>query len=129
VIIIDGNEKKGLQPSMMFTTTQGGVAQWTTSKSRSPSPFGEVRHRLAQVRERTTGTVVFPLVEKLRMEPYRRYQGATLEAPVGQAVHLSYRLAAKETQRIRGQGPSKSTIWRRLQELAEAQGGWPSSKH
>ena len=90
--------------------------------------FGEVRHRLAQVRERTTGAVVFPLSEKLRMEPYRRYQGATLEAPVGQAVHLSYRLAAKETQRIRGQGPSKSTIWRRLQDLAEAQGDWPSFK-
>lgn len=53
--------------------------------------FGEVRHRLAQIRERATG--------------------------------------ANETQRIRGQGPSKSTLWRRLQELAESQGGWPSLKH
>ncbi len=90
--------------------------------------FGEVRHRLAQVRERTTGAVVFPLVEWLQIEPYRQYQRESLEAPIGQAIHLSYRLGAKETQRIRGQGPSKSTLWRRLQELAQSQGVWPTLK-
>jgi hypothetical protein len=91
--------------------------------------FGRIDHRLAQVRKRATGEVVFPLVERLQIEPYRRYQRESLEAPAGQAVHLSYRLAAKETQRIRGHGPSKSTLWLRLQELAETQGDWPSFKH
>jgi hypothetical protein len=91
--------------------------------------FGRIRHRMAQVLDRTTGAVVFPLVERLEIEPYRQYQRETLEAPVGQAIHLSYRLAMKETRRLRGHGPSKSTLWRRLQEVAESQGGWPPLKH
>ena len=91
--------------------------------------FGRVRHRLAQVLDRTTGAVVFPLAERLKIEPYRQYQRETLEAPVGQAIHLSYRLATKETRRLRGHGPSASTLWRRLQEVAESQGGWPLLKH
>jgi len=91
--------------------------------------FGRVRHRLAQVLDRTTGTVIFPLVERLKIEPYRQYQRETLEAPVGQAIHLSYRLAAKETRRLRGHGPSPSTLWRRLQEVAASRGGWPELKH
>ena len=42
--------------------------------------FGPVRHRLAQVLDRTTGAVVFPLAKRLKIEPYRRYQRETLEA-------------------------------------------------
>ena len=91
--------------------------------------FGRIRYRMAQVRDRTTGAVVFPLIERLKIEPYRQYQRETLEAPVGQAIHLSYRWAMKETRRIRGHGPSTSTLWRRLQEVAESQGGWPPLKH
>ena len=30
--------------------------------------FGRVRHRLAQVLGRSTGTVIFPLVERLKIE-------------------------------------------------------------
>ena len=48
---------------------------------------------------------------------------------VGQAIHLSYRLGARETERILGHGPSKSTLWRRLQGLAETEGAWPPMKH
>ncbi|MGB9006079.1 MAG: hypothetical protein WCB96_10180 [Candidatus Aminicenantales bacterium] len=91
--------------------------------------FGEVRHRMAQVRDERTGTVFCPLAKRLRIVPYRQYQGESLEAAVGQAIHLSYRLGAKETRRLRGHGPSKSTLWRRLQELAEAKGAWPPLKH
>jgi len=91
--------------------------------------FGRIRHRMAQVMDRTTGAVVFPLIERLKIEPYRQYQRETLEAPVGQAIHLSYRLAMKETRRLRGHGPSKSTLWRQLQEVAASQGGWPPLKH
>jgi len=90
--------------------------------------FGRIRHRMAQVLDRTTGTVRFPLIERLKIEPYRQYQRETLEAPVGLAIHLSYRWAMKETRRLRGHGPSTSTLWRRLQEVAESQGGWPPLK-
>lgn len=91
--------------------------------------FGEIRFRLAQMRDKQRGAVFCPLVKKLQITPYRQYQGEALEAAVGQTVHLSYRLGASETRRITGYGPSKSTVWRGLQELAEAHGEWPSMKH
>jgi len=47
---------------------------------------------------------------------------------MGQAIHLSYRLAARESERLVGHGPSKSTLWRRLQELAESEGALPPMK-
>jgi len=90
--------------------------------------FGGIRYRLAQMRNRN-GAIFCPLVTKLKVEPYRQYPGATLEAAVGQAIHLSYRLGARETERILGHGPSKSTLWRRLQDLAETEGAWPPMKH
>jgi len=67
--------------------------------------FGEVRYSLAQVTERKTGKSINPLVVKLKIPAYRHYPGEALEASLGQAIHLSYRLAAKETKRIRGSGP------------------------
>lgn len=90
--------------------------------------FGEIRYRLAQMKDRR-GKIFSPLAKRLRFEPYRQYQRESLEAAVGQAIHLSYRLGAGETQRIKGQGPSKSTLWRRLQDLAETEGAWPPLKH
>jgi hypothetical protein len=90
--------------------------------------FGEIRCRLAQMKD-LSGKIFGPLAKRLRFEPYRQYQRESLEAAVGQAIHLSYRLDAGETQRIKGQGPSKSTLWRRLQELAETEGAWPPMKH
>jgi hypothetical protein len=81
--------------------------------------FGIVRHRMAQVRD-MAGAIFCPLEKQLRILPYLQYQGEELEAPVGQAIHLSYRLAVQETRRLKGQGPSKSTLWRRLQDLGEA---------
>jgi len=90
--------------------------------------FGLVRHRMAQVRDRK-GAIYHPLETRLRIVPYRQYQGQELEAAVGQAIHLSYRVAARETQRLKGQGPSKSTLWRRFQDLAETAGAWPPLGH
>ena len=90
--------------------------------------FGEVRYRMAQMRDRQ-GAVFCPLARRLRIEPYRQYPKAALERAVGQAIHLSYRVAAGETKRLVGHGPSKSTLWLRLQELAEREGSWPPMKH
>lgn len=90
--------------------------------------FGEIRYRLAQLRDKERGVVFCPLVKELQITPYKQYQGEALEAAVGQAVHLSYRLGAQETRRIKGFGPDKSTLWRRVQELARAHGDWPPLK-
>jgi hypothetical protein len=87
--------------------------------------FGEVRYAMAQVIDRLTRRTIQPLTRQLQIPAYRRYHGEMMEAPLGQAVHLSYRLAAKETLRIRGHGPKKSTLWSWMQEMGEEQ-SWPS---
>lgn len=89
--------------------------------------FGEIRYAMAQVIDRLTGRTIQPLAGHLQMAAYRRYHGEMMEAPLGQAVHLSYRLAAEETLRIRGHSPKKSTLWSWMQEMGEAQ-PWPSMK-
>ena len=91
--------------------------------------FGTVRYRLAQIYDKKKATVFCPLLRKLDVTRYKQYQEESLEAAVGQVIHLSYRLAAKEVRRITGSAPGKSTVYRRVQELAEDHGQWPSYKH
>jgi hypothetical protein len=91
--------------------------------------FGTVRYKLAQIYDKKRGRVFCPLMKKLKILPYKQYQRESLEASVGQAIHLSYRLATKEVRRIRGCCPSKSTVYRSVQELAGHYGQWPSFKH
>ena len=90
--------------------------------------FGPVRYKLAQVYDKKRGNIFCPLLRKLSVTPYKQYQREALEAAVGQAIHLSYRMASKEVVRIKGYGPSKSTIHNYVQELAGMYGQWPSYK-
>jgi hypothetical protein len=99
---------------------QSSARQFRTS-------FGEVRYAMAQVIDRTTRRTIQPLALLLQVPAYRRYHGEIMEAPLGQAVHLSYRLAAKETQRIRSYSPQKSTVWSWMQKMGQDQ-LWPSMK-
>ena len=91
--------------------------------------FGAVRYKLAQIYDKNRGRIFCPLMRKLAIFPYKQYQRESLEASVGQVIHLSYRLASKEVARIRGCAPSKSTLHRVVQELAEDYGQWPSFSH
>jgi hypothetical protein len=68
--------------------------------------------------DRHTGKKVYPLSQALNWLPYRQYQPGALEPAIGLAMHLSYRQASGEGQRIQGHGPSKSTVHRGVQELA-----------
>lgn len=90
--------------------------------------FGTVFYRLRQMIDTHTGQTIFPLAQTLDLLPYRRYQPGALEPGVGLVMHLSYRQASSEGQRIQGHGPSKSTLHRGVQELAQKQGKWPSFK-
>lgn len=90
--------------------------------------FGPVRYKMAQVFDKRGGKIFYPLLRRLEIIPYKQYQRETLAAPVGQAIHLSYRMAEKETARITGSAPSKSTIHHYVQELAETCGRWPYYK-
>ncbi len=90
--------------------------------------FGAVRYRLAQIYDKK-GTVFCPLLRKLEVTPYKQYQEESLEAAIGQAVHLSYRLASREVRRIKGSAPGRSTLYRRVQEMAKTCAKWPTFKH
>lgn len=90
--------------------------------------FGTVYYRLRQMIDDQTGKAIFPLAQTLDLLPYRRYQPGALEPGVGLVMHLSYRQASSEGQRIQGHGPSKSTLHRMVQELAERLGKWPYFK-
>jgi transposase-like protein len=91
--------------------------------------FGPVRYRLAQVHDKRRGKIFCPLMKKLEVIPHKRYQREALEAVVGQAIHLSYRLASKEVARIQGHAPSKTTVHRYVQQLAQTHGQWPVYKN
>jgi len=91
--------------------------------------FGPIRYRLAQLLDRQTEKVFPPLANTLSILPYKQYQREALEAAVGQAIHLSYRMAEKEVRRIKGYAPGKSTLHRCIKELAEGYGQWPCYKH
>ena len=91
------------------------------------TPFGEVCYSMAQVIDRETRKTIQPLARQLQIPAYQRYSRDQMEAPLGQAIHLSYRLAAKETRRIGGQGPQKSTLWSWMQTLGKDH-PWPSMK-
>ena len=82
------------------------------------SSFGPIRYRMVQLLDRQTKKVFPPLVEKLSILPYKQYQREALEAAVGQAIHLSYRMAEKEVRRIKGWAPGRSTVHRCIKELA-----------
>ncbi len=91
--------------------------------------FGPIHYRLAQLIDRRTQAVFSPLVKQLAILPYKQYQREALEAAVGQAIHLSYRMAEKEVRRIKGYAPGRSTLHRCVKELAEGYGQWPDYKH
>jgi len=91
--------------------------------------FGPIHYKLAQLYDRQTERVFPPLVEGLSILPYKQYQREALEAAVGQAIHLSFRMAEKEARRIKGWAPGRSTLQRCVKELAEGYGQWPSYKN
>lgn len=90
--------------------------------------FGPIRYRLAQVYDKRRGKRLYPLMKELSVIPHKHYQRESLESAVGQAIHLSYRLASKEVVRIKGYAPSKTTVHRYVQQLAKTYGQWPSFK-
>ena len=59
-----------------------------------------------------------PLVEALAIPAYEQYLEEALEPGIGLTVHVSYRRAQSEVERIAGQSMSHTTVHNRLQRLA-----------
>ncbi|GFP19798.1 hypothetical protein HKBW3S03_01302 [Candidatus Hakubella thermalkaliphila] len=82
--------------------------------------LGVIAYRFAQLRDRQQGGTVVPLVEALSIPAYDHYLEETMEPSIGLSVHLSYRRATSEVERIQGQSMSHTTVHSRLQEFAQS---------
>jgi hypothetical protein len=80
--------------------------------------LGDFSYRFAQLKDRKTGRSLMPLVKSLSIPEQVRFLEEALEPGIGLCAHVSYRRAAAEVERIRGQRMSHTTIHRRLQEFA-----------
>lgn len=84
------------------------------------SSLGTIPYRFAQLRDRHSGRSLTPLVEALAIPAYDHYLEDALEPGIGLSVHVSYRRATSEVERIGGVSMSHTTVHRRLQELARS---------
>ena len=82
------------------------------------SSLGTLAYRFAQLRDQQSGRSLMPLVEALALPAYDHYLEEALEPGIGLTVHVSYRRATSEVERIGGPSMSHTTVHRRLQELA-----------
>jgi len=80
--------------------------------------LGEIAYSMAQVRDLKTGRTFMPLRKALSIPAHDHYLEEGLEAAMGLTVHVSFRRAATEVERIRGTSISPSTLHNRLQEFA-----------
>jgi hypothetical protein len=82
------------------------------------SSLGTIPYRFAQLSDQQSGRSLMPLVEALALPAYDHYLEEALEPGIGLTVHVSYRRASSEVERIRGVSMSPSTVHRRLQEFS-----------
>lgn len=89
------------------------------SKPRKMScSFCTFSYRFAQVLDRKTGRSFMPLAKALSIPAHVHFLEESLEPSIGLCMHVSYRRAAKEIERIQDRSVSHTTIHRRLQGFA-----------
>lgn len=84
------------------------------------SSVGPIRYRFAQLidtHDQKRRTII-PLREHLKIPAHQHYLDEALEPGIGLSIHVSYRRATTETERIDQTTMSHTTVHRRLQHLA-----------
>jgi hypothetical protein len=82
--------------------------------------LGSIGYRFAQLVDREKRRTWMPLAQALAIPAYDHYLEEALEPGIGLSVHVSYRRATSEVERIQGQSMSHTTVHGRLQELAQS---------
>lgn len=80
--------------------------------------LGTISYRLAQVVDRQKEHTFMPLTEALSIPAYEHYLDYALEPPIGFSIHVSFRRATSDIERIQGQRMSHTTVHSRLQKFA-----------
>lgn len=81
--------------------------------------LGVIPYRFAQLIDREQGGTVVPLVEALSIPAYDHCLEEAMEPSIGLSIHVSYRRATSEVERIQGQSMSHTTVHSRLQKFAQ----------
>lgn len=82
--------------------------------------LGTISYRSAQGVDRQKDCTFMPLAEALSIPAHEHFLNDALEPPIGVSIHVSFRRATSETERIQGQCMSHATVHRRLQKFAHA---------
>jgi len=114
---------KALEERLIDAMVQSDPKRYRRNGSQSKarylkSSLGAIAYRFAQLRDQHSGRSLTPLVEALAIPAYDHYLDEALEPGIGLSVHVSYRRATSEVERIGGPSMSHTTVHRRLQELA-----------
>ncbi len=84
------------------------------------SSLGEISFCFAQMVDRKTGHTFMPLVKALSIPAHDHIMEEAMEPSVGLVMHVSFRRAQSEVERIQGTTMSHTTVHSRLQEFAKA---------
>jgi len=117
------NLMKALEERLISEMVHSDPGRYRRNGSQSKprylkSSLGTLPYCFAQLRDRQSRRSFMPLVEALAIPAYDHYLEEALEPGIGLTVHVSYRRATSEVERIGGQSMSHTTVHRRLQELA-----------
>ncbi len=138
-------------PKIFFTLVKGlcsAVEEATVEKMQKEEPgryiknghqgkprrlrtkFGVFQYPFVQLYDKLSNKTVVPLRDSGFFPRYVQYSQDATEAGIGLAIHISYRLAAKEEGRILQQEHPvpAATLHRHLQKFAEEQCLWPDMK-
>lgn len=81
--------------------------------------LGTIAYRFAQLVDLKTGKTFMPLVKALSIPAHDHFLEEALEPSIGLAMHVSFRRATSEVERIQRQSMSHTTVHRRLREFAQ----------
>ena len=118
-----GKLMKALEERLINEMIQNHPGRYRRNGSQSKprylkSSLGTIAYRFAQLKDRQSRRTLMPLAEALAIPAYDHYLKEAMEPGIGLSVHVSYRRATSEVERIGGQSMSHTTVHNRLQELA-----------
>lgn len=117
------NLMKALEERLINAMVHGDPGRYRRNGSQSKPrnlqcSLGTIAYRFAQLKDQQSGGTLMPLAEALAIPAYDHYLEEALEPGIGLCVHVSYRRATREVERLGGPSMSHTTVHSRLQELA-----------